>query len=239
MEGSGGHTKECKVRTTTSANPPAPLPPVLAAAPSIPCFIRPHPRQPALPPPPLPSPPFPLPPSSPTNHRIYLLLHRGIVLLCRRLQRIIVQGGGSSPRLPLIVFPSPRCVPFFFLSLFVLTHQRLLAPPHCGVVWCFHRGCLPSTALSNSFPDKRRAPSSRRSPETTKRRGKSVSPPLPLFIFFFTLVDGATTLVADPRVVTRRAPNSTPSGAIIHEAVRHQRRTTPSPLQHFVSGRSV
>ena len=131
MEGSGGHTKECKVRTTTSANPP-----VLAAAPSIPFassglilgnllfllhYLRRH---------------------QPTT--VSTSFFTGIVLLCRRLQRIIVQGGGSSPRLPLIVF-HPRCS-LLFLSLLVLT---LAALARSTALWCFHRRCLASSVLSN------------------------------------------------------------------------------------------
>lgn len=147
MEGSGGHTKECKVRTTTSANPP-----VLAAAPSIPCFILANLLFLLL-----------------LFHLLFLLLcHRclqptivstsfftGIVLLCRRLQRIIVQGGGSSPRLPLIVF-HPRCS-LLFLSLVVLT--RSLA--RSTALWCCQRVVL-QAPCSRTFTDKRRAPSSRR-----------------------------------------------------------------------------
>lgn len=85
MEGSGGHTKECKVRTTTSANP------LLATTPPFLRFIRPHPRQPAPPPPPS-SPP---PPSAYRSPLPEVTTHYHT----RR----------PSPRLPLIVFhpPSP------------------------------------------------------------------------------------------------------------------------------------
>ena len=137
MEGSGGHTKECKVRTTTSANPP-----VLAAAPSIPCFIRPHPRQPALPPPLPPPPPPPLPPLSPTNHRIYLLLHRyrsplPEVTTHYRTRRWVL----SSPSLncfPSPVFPSFPLPPRSHSRACSL-HRTVVLPPRC----------LASSVLSN------------------------------------------------------------------------------------------
>lgn len=106
MEGSGGYTKECKVRTTTSTNPLPPRPStsysLLAAPPSpvrlsssaVIVYLRnPVPRIP----PTSPAPPAPPPPPSPCNPPLPLSF-----LLCRRLQRIIIQGD-TAPRLPLIV----------------------------------------------------------------------------------------------------------------------------------------
>lgn len=90
LEGSGGYTKECKVRTTTSNFPP------LSDNP-LGILFKPH----------SPSPPPCPPPSSLTCitafHALLLFfLYRILPSVCRRLQRIIIQGD-AAPRLPLIV----------------------------------------------------------------------------------------------------------------------------------------
>lgn len=98
MEGSGGHTKECKVRTTTSANPLlAAAPPFRASSGLILDNLTP-------PPPRSSSSSSPPPPSSIS------------FLLCRRLQRIIIQGALSSPSL--------NCFPALSLFLSPLTFRH-------------------------------------------------------------------------------------------------------------------
>lgn len=150
MEGSGGHTKECKVRTTTSANP------LLAAAPPFPRFIRPRPRQPAPPPPAV---VVVVVVVVSTSFFIVSFLH------CRRLQRIIIQGALSSPSL--------NCFPHPFLFLIPLSASPPApAPPPSRPHPLGRRG---STALA-AIPRARVPLDAQRSPaETTKRRGKSVS----------------------------------------------------------------
>lgn len=162
MEGRGGHTKECKVRTTTSANP------LLATA----CpHSAPHPSW--QPPPPPPSPP---PIASSSFFTVSSSSAGGYNALSYKAVL-------SSPSLN--CFPTPPVL-------------RFLSPP---------------PPIPNPDPPGERV----------------VSP--------FAL-DPAEALVADPRVVTRQAPNSTPSSAIIRHGVSTSKARN-TLLEHDCEEQSV
>lgn len=83
MEGSGGYTKECKVKTTTSRFPRQSISYSLLVVPLVLLPLR-LPAQPRF------------------MHSSLFFLYRTIPSVCQRLQRIIIQSD-IAPRLSLIV----------------------------------------------------------------------------------------------------------------------------------------
>lgn len=174
MEGSGGHTKECKVRTTTSAKP------LLAAA----------------------------PPFRASSGLILgnLLLHLRHLQPSTSFFTVSFSSAGGYNALSykaVLSSPSLNCFPppcFLLPSLSLFLLFRSTVP------------CLSSTSHSNVSGQSVPFPPPPFSSHTDHLRWNHQTTrkecfPLPWM----------ETLVADPRVVTRRAPNSTPSSAIIHD----------------------